>query len=232
MARDTFTLLYLTCLLVGVSMSQDPNPMANENTTSDVESLRKTLWIVTGALGGVLLLVLILVLALAVAVSRIKSQFTSKRERYVHSSSIEDNNTGAISSPNIRQGRPSPRQEIHAYDNSAFNPGAHEMEERRDRDSKVEVERLGYEMYNGKHENSYADPADLKSTLKVTDDGDDIDDDSGRVSPPYGVVQPPELPQRSDLDLKRSTTTTINPNQSTGLFCCTATKAVRRTYID
>ena len=43
--------------------------------------------------------------------------------------------------------------EIHAYDNSAFNPGAHEMEERRDRDSKVEVERLGYEMYNGKHEN-------------------------------------------------------------------------------
>ena len=46
----------------------------------------------------------------------------------------------------------------------------------------------------------------MKSTLKVTDDGDDIDDDSGRVSPPYGVVQPPELPQRSDLDLKRSTT--------------------------
>jgi len=210
----------------------DGDALVMGQETSDVESLRKTLWIVTGALGGVLLLVLILVLALAVAVSRIKSQFTSKRERYVHSSSIEDNNTGAISSPNIRQGRPSPRQEIHAYDNSAFNPGAHEMEERRDRDSKVEVERLGYEMYNGKHENSYADPADLKSTLKVTDDGDDIDDDSGRVSPPYGVVQPPELPQRSDLDLKRSTTTTINPNQSTGLFCCTATKAVRRTYID
>ena len=45
--------------------------------------------------------------------------------------------------------------EIHAYDNTAFNSGsgAHEMEERRDRDSKVEVERLGYEMYNGKHEN-------------------------------------------------------------------------------
>ena len=46
--------------------------------------------------------------------------------------------------------------EIHAYDNTAFNPGAHEMEERRDRDSKVEVERLGYEMYNGKHENRWA----------------------------------------------------------------------------
>ena len=46
-----------------------------------------------------------------------------------------------------------PLLEIHAYDNSAFNPGAHEMEERRHRDSKVEVERLGYEMYNGKHEN-------------------------------------------------------------------------------
>ena len=47
--------------------------------------------------------------------------------------------------------------EIHAYDNTAFNPGAHEMEERRDRDSKVEVERLGYEMYNGKHENRWAE---------------------------------------------------------------------------
>ena len=52
-----------------------------------------------------------------------------------------------------------PLLEIHAYDNSAFNPGAHEMEERRDRDSKVEVERLGYEMYNGKHENRWANYA-------------------------------------------------------------------------
>jgi hypothetical protein len=42
-------------------------------------------------------------------------------------------------------------EQIHAYDNNAFN-GAHEMEERRV-DSKAEVERLGYEMYNGKHEN-------------------------------------------------------------------------------
>ena len=70
----------------------------------------------------------------------------------------------------------------------------------------------------------------MKSTLRITDNVDD--DDSGRVSPPYGVVQPPDLPQRSDLDLKRSTTKPINPHQSTGLFCCTATKAVRRTYID
>ena len=72
----------------------------------------------------------------------------------------------------------------------------------------------------------------MKSTLRITDDKDG---DSGRVSPPYGVVQPPDLPQRSDLDLKRSTTTRqiYQPNQSTGgLFCCTATKAVRRTYID
>lgn len=42
--------------------------------------------------------------------------------------------------------------EIHAYDNTAFNNGAHEMEERRV-DAKSEVERMGYEMYNGKHEN-------------------------------------------------------------------------------
>ena len=45
--------------------------------------------------------------------------------------------------------------EIHAYDNSAFTNGnnSHEMEERR-ADSKAEVERMGYEMYNGnKHEN-------------------------------------------------------------------------------
>ena len=46
--------------------------------------------------------------------------------------------------------------EIHAYDNTAFNNGSsHEMEERR-ADSKMEVERMGYEMYNGKHENRWA----------------------------------------------------------------------------
>ena len=39
-------------------------------------------------------------------------------------------------------------EQIHAYDNSAFS-GSHEMEERKP-DSKADVERLGYEMYNGK----------------------------------------------------------------------------------
>ena len=39
-------------------------------------------------------------------------------------------------------------EQIHAYDNSGFS-GAHEMEERKP-DSKSEVERMGYEMYNGK----------------------------------------------------------------------------------
>ena len=42
-----------------------------------MESLRKTLWIVTGALGGVLLLVLILVLALAVALPTETPPFAS-----------------------------------------------------------------------------------------------------------------------------------------------------------
>ena len=57
------------------------------------------------------------------------------------------------------------RSEIHAYDNSAFNNGnnSHEMEERR-ADSKAEVERMGYEMYNGnKHENRWA----LRNPLHV-----------------------------------------------------------------
>ena len=39
-------------------------------------------------------------------------------------------------------------EQIHAYDNTAFS-GSHEMEERKP-DSKADVERMGYEMYNGK----------------------------------------------------------------------------------
>ena len=112
-----------------------------------------------------------------------RSQFSSKQDSYIPRFTSEDNNTGGTISPNRqgRQGNFFLTfndgslirslelmlsflfffffqfvfffSEIHAYDNTAFNPGAHEMEERRDRDSKVEVERLGYEMYNGKHEN-------------------------------------------------------------------------------
>ena len=41
-------------------------------------------------------------------------------------------------------------EQIHAYDNTAFS-GSHEMEERKP-DAKSDVERLGYEMYNGKSE--------------------------------------------------------------------------------
>ena len=39
--------------------------------------------------------------------------------------------------------------QIHAYDNTAFSGGSQEMEERKP-DSKSDVERMGYEMYNGK----------------------------------------------------------------------------------
>jgi len=40
-------------------------------------------------------------------------------------------------------------EQIHAYDNTAFS--GHEMEERKT-DAKADIERLGYEMYNGKND--------------------------------------------------------------------------------
>jgi len=71
----------------------------------------------------------------------------------------------------------------------------------------------------------------LKATLKVTNDvirSTEVDQDDGRSSPPYGVVQPPDLPQRRDLDVNQNKRS--NPTTTSGLLCCTATKAVRRTY--
>lgn len=112
-----------------------------------IKELRRQMIIITSILGGVVVLTLILVLALALSISKMKAKFSNKHERYLASTP----DTGAPISPSMRQNR----QEIHAYDNSAFNSGGssgHEMEER-GVDSKAEVERLGYEMYNGKHEN-------------------------------------------------------------------------------
>merc|ERR1711862_373597 len=117
--------------------------------------------VVTSVIGGIVILILILVLALAVSISRMKSQFI-KRQQYIPST-VE--NTVALSSP----GRHS-RQEIHAYDNSAFTNGnnSHEMEERR-ADSKAELERMGYEMYNGnKHENRYTAPMPRASSAAAS----------------------------------------------------------------
>ena len=70
----------------------------------------------------------------------------------------------------------------------------------------------------------------MKDTYKVNDDYD------GRISPPYGVIQPPELPKRSDFDPNENRISPLNtmkrakivPEKSSGLFCCTATKAIRR----
>jgi len=127
-----------------ISQSSD----GTEDTVNDIDELRRQMIIITSILGGVVVLTLMLVLALAVSISKMKAKFSNKHERYLASTP----DTGAAISPSIRQNR---QQEIHAYDNSAFNSGGssgHEMEERRV-DSKSEVERLGYEMYNGKHEN-------------------------------------------------------------------------------
>lgn len=122
-------------------------PVALAKDEEGIKELRRQMIIITSILGGVVVLTLILVLALALSISKMKAKFSNKHERYLASTP----DTGAAISPSMRQNR----QEIHAYDNSAFNSGGssgHEMEER-GVDSKAEVERLGYEMYNGKHEN-------------------------------------------------------------------------------
>lgn len=55
------------------------------------------------------------------------------------------------------------------------------------------------------YNSSYADPLDLKNEHRAE-------------SPPYGIIS--ELPERSN---KTSST-------SSGLICCTAAKAAKRTY--
>jgi len=163
----------------------------------DLDTLRTQMIVVTSVIGGIVILILILVLALAVSISRMKSQFI-KRQQYIPST-VE--NTGALSSP----GRHS-RQEIHAYDNSAFTNGnnSHEMEERR-ADSKAEVERMGYEMYNGnKHENRYTAPMPRASSAAAAasspDRGYQLRLDEG-VAPMSNST-----PNRSDYGNRRSTT--------------------------
>jgi len=148
-----FWLLFvLICFPIQNSLCLQDGPTLNNDESTDtvngIDELRRQMIIITSILGGVVVLTLMLVLALAVSISKMKAKFSNKHERYLASTP----DTGAAISPSIRQNR---QQEIHAYDNSAFNSGGssgHEMEERRV-DSKSEVERLGYEMYNGKHEN-------------------------------------------------------------------------------
>jgi len=160
-----FWLLFLLiCFPIQNSLCQQDGPTLNNeestDTVNDIDELRRQMIIITSILGGVVVLTLMLVLALAVSISKMKAKFSNKHERYLASTP----DTGAAISPSIRQNR---QQEIHAYDNSAFNSGGssgHEMEERRV-DSKSEVERLGYEMYNGKHENRYTAQLPRASTL-------------------------------------------------------------------
>jgi len=173
-----------------------------EVNQDDLDTLRTQMIVVTSVIGGIVILILILVLALAVSISRMKSQFI-KRQQYIPST-VE--NTGALSSP----GRHS-RQEIHAYDNSAFTNGnnSHEMEERR-ADSKAEVERMGYEMYNGnKHENRYTAPMPRASSSTATAAATSSPDRGYQLRLDEGVAPMSNSTpvNRSDYGNRRSATT-------------------------
>lgn len=191
-----FWLLFLLiCFPIQNSLcSENGPPLNNEESTdtvNDIDELRRQMIIITSILGGVVVLTLMLVLALAVSISKMKAKFSNKHERYLASTP----DTGAAISPSIRQNR---QQEIHAYDNSAFNSGGssgHEMEERRV-DSKSEVERLGYEMYNGKHENrknTYQRQSD-RFLIRYTEDDDVIKNGSR----PDGVEPRPSATPKYD----------------------------------
>jgi len=196
--------ILLTCH-IQTSFSQDPGPDVKDATEDEkIDELRRQMIIITSIIGGVCILTLILVLALAVSISKMKARFTNKHERYLPSSPDE----GTISPT-----RPSTsRQEIHSYDNNAFNSGAHEMEERRI-DAKHEVERLGYEMYNGKHENRNSSYA-LRSDRFVNRTSEDLTDGLGRptATPTYDIgVQ--IRPKRYTTQLPRATTTNSGSHQ-------------------
>lgn len=112
---------------------------SNQNqTATDKLELQTQIYIVSGTLGGVILLLILLVLALALAIARIKDQLQDRHQKYIPAEISTNPSRGYRAEDNVNT----------SYVNDAFN-GGHEMEER-GVESKTTAERMGYEMYNGR----------------------------------------------------------------------------------
>lgn len=139
----------------------DPETVAGAGANNDpLIDYQTQIYIVSGTLGGILLLLILLVIALALSVAKLKDQVNKKHQRYI----VPDDQNANTQSPK-RGG-----EAVLAYDNSAFN--GHEMQERRV-DAKQDIEQRGYTIYNGRsNENRYpSNNRDSRSTLMRYEDG-------------------------------------------------------------
>lgn len=154
----------LLLLLLSVCNSQPQNPQLDaEDDTSNKLELQTQIYIVSGTLGGVILLLILLVLALALAIARIKDQLQGKgsQQKYIPAE--------ISTSPPSRQNSKGLRAEDNvtsSYVNDAYN-GSHEMEER-GVDSKTTAERMGYEMYNGRPNVEHSNLENRNSSTNIS----------------------------------------------------------------
>ncbi|XP_059082816.1 uncharacterized protein LOC131880250 isoform X4 [Tigriopus californicus] len=185
------------------------------------------IYIVSGTLGGILLLLIILVLALALSVAKLKDQLEKRQKSYL----VDDNNINH--NPDAAG---LGRDQIHAYDNSAFTGvgDATEMQER-SVDAKMEIARRGYTVYNGNsHENSYADPADLRfehenrleMKVPAKNPAESSHDECDEASDPHADLSSREQRWLSRAQAAHNMSTRRNKHSS--LLCCMALKSLDR----
>jgi len=135
--------LFLILLSVCYSLPQDPTSLPLLDTTDPPKiDIQTQIYIVSGTLGGIILLLILLVLALSVSIARIKDQLQGGRQSKYE---LQHRPAENVSSP---RGYGASDHVSSSYVNNAFN-GGHEMEERAV-DSKTTADRMGYEMYNGR----------------------------------------------------------------------------------
>jgi len=144
-----------------------------EQPLSNSVDLQTQIYIVSGTLGGVILLLILLVLALALSIARIKDQLQSRQGKY----EIQNRPAENLTSPSRQFGV---NDNVNtSYVNNAYN-GGHEMEERAV-DSKTTAERMGYEMYNGRTngENRSSEPDNAAPIPRSRVQNEDNTFDSG-----------------------------------------------------
>lgn len=176
--RLNSALIFALFCVFGLSSAQGPGLEDNKaNNEDEPISVQTQIYIVTGILGGMILLLIILVLALALSLVRLRKNIYSRQNRYATASNNSLDGAGGNNQNVAQISAHGEREHIHAYDNNAFGGGGggnnHEMQERRV-DAAKDLERMGYSVYNGRnHENRITGghQRDSRQTLMRYEDG-------------------------------------------------------------
>lgn len=171
--------IFLILLTVCHSLPQSSEgiPPLDATTDTPLVPLQTQIYIVSGTLGGVILLLILLVLALALSIARIKDQLPRSQAKY----ELQNRPIENLPTPSRQFGVTDIVNT--SYVNNAYTEG-HEMEERAV-DSKTTAERMGYEMYNGRtngeNRNSESGIAAPIPRSRVQNEATRfVDDDGGR----------------------------------------------------